>query len=478
MKPKGRSLLLSLFLSFLTSALSAQVPHSSHVWVISEENRSYEVVQNTMPYLMSVAGKYGLATQYYATTHNSISALMHQTAGQTVTTNDGTTATFNVDNIARQLILGGLTFRSYQESLPSAGFLGISSYPYVKRHNPLAYFTDVADSSMKFQIVPFTQLATDLRAHTTANFNWITPNLLHDAHDGTPQAADLWLSQNLPAILAAPEFQPGGDGLLLIVFDEGNIGSTPDNRCSAQVSQGCGGRVATVVIGPKVKPGYRSATWYNHESMLKTICVAMGLKSCPGAAQTAGAMSDFFGSSGPNGSTKPVVTIEALKNGQGVGTSLTLTAFATDSAHPLTGWAVYVDGALAYTTPGPTNSITPKLTLTAGAHQLHVRAWDNAGGFGDAYVSVTAAAPVVSIVEPAATAVATTFTISASATDSVAKVTGWAVYVDNVNVYQTPGPTNSISITKTLTSGTHKIIVRAWDSLGAWGDQTRTVTVQ
>jgi len=95
-----------------------------------------------------------------------------------------------------------------------------------------------------------------MAANKTPNYIYITPNLDEDAHDGTLAAADTWLSQHLPSILARPEFSPGGDGLLFVVWDEGNL--MGDNRCSSTVLSGCGGRIATLVIGPQVKPQYKS----------------------------------------------------------------------------------------------------------------------------------------------------------------------------------------------------------------------------
>lgn len=274
---------------------AAQVPPSRHVWIIAEENHSFEDAAASMPFLMELGRQYGIADQYYADMHNSISALMHLTAGQTVTTDDSTPDTFNVDNIVRHLTRARLTFRSYQEHLPSAGFLGLWSGPYVKRHNPLAYFSDVADSGLRFSLVPLPQLAADLANHATANYNYITPDLNHDAHDGSLQTADEWLRQYVPAILAQPEFQPGGDGLLFVVFDEGNLGGNIDFRCNATHSDpSCGGRVLTVLAGPNVKRGFHSDVFYNHESLLATVCRALHTDGCPGKADTAKAMEDFF----------------------------------------------------------------------------------------------------------------------------------------------------------------------------------------
>jgi phage terminase large subunit-like protein len=53
---------------------SAQVPQAGHVVLVVEENHSYgQVIGNSsMPYLNSLANKYGLAVNYYGNTHPSI----------------------------------------------------------------------------------------------------------------------------------------------------------------------------------------------------------------------------------------------------------------------------------------------------------------------------------------------------------------------------------------------------------------------
>ena len=129
--------------------------------------------------------------------------------------------------------------------------------------------------------------------NATPNYIYITPNTDEDAHNGTLAQADYWLSQHVPAVLARPEFKAGGDGLLFVVWDEGNL-SPDDNRCSATLSTGCGGRIATLVIGPQVKPAYQSNALNAHQNLLRTICDAMELSSCPGAGALAAPMTDFF----------------------------------------------------------------------------------------------------------------------------------------------------------------------------------------
>jgi acid phosphatase len=249
-----------------------------------EENHSYSSVigNSAMPYLNSLASKYGLATQYYANTHPSIGNYFMLTAGQIITKNDGLCSKVTQDNIVRHLLTAGKTWKSYAESLPYAGYTGCGSGYYVKRHNPLAYFSDVANSSEKYNLVPFTQFSKDLSNHTLPQFSFIVPNLIHDAHDGTLSAADSWLKANIAPLIGSPTFQK--DGILIVVFDE-SVGSD---------TQHGGGHVALVVIGPKVNAGTKSTKFYQHQNTLKTVMKALGLSSFPGTAGSAVAMTDFF----------------------------------------------------------------------------------------------------------------------------------------------------------------------------------------
>lgn len=182
----------------------------------------------------------------------------------------------------RHLLAAGKTFKAYAESLPSVGYTGCGVYPYVKRHNPLAYFSDVANSSEKSNLVPFSKFPTDLANHTLPQYSFIVPNLLHDAHDGTLSQADSWLKTNIAPLIASATFQQGG--ILMITSDEST---------TSDVQHG-GGHVAAVIIGPKVKPGYKSTTRYQHQNTLKTLMKALGLSSFPGAASGAQDMGEFF----------------------------------------------------------------------------------------------------------------------------------------------------------------------------------------
>ncbi|MBV8052519.1 MAG: hypothetical protein JOZ80_15120, partial [Acidobacteriaceae bacterium] len=362
------------------SAQTLSVPQSQHVWIVAEENHTYEEVvgNSAMPYFNSLAAKYGLATQYYSTQHNSLAALMWFVAGEEVTTDDNASGCFNVDNVVRHLLAQKLTWKAYQEDLPYAGFQGLSWANYVRRHNPLIDFTDSCSAAQVLNSVPFSELAADMQHNATPNLSYITPNLQHDAHDGSLAQADQWLSENIPAILARPEFQPGGDGLLFVFWDEGELDANgnPDNRCSAQINSGCGGRTATLLMGPQVKPGYRSSVLYSHVNLLATICAAMNFTSCPGAAALALPMSDFF---------NQVTISNPMPNAQ-VASPVRIQA-GTVNASPVYAIQIYVDNHLQYSSGG--NQVNTSLAMSPGKHNVVIQSWDREGGIHKSAVGIT-----------------------------------------------------------------------------------------
>src|SRR4051794_29267228 len=173
-------------LVWVTLNAQAQVPVAGHVAIVVEENHSYAgVIGNpNMPYLNSLASRYGLATNYYANTHPSIGNYFLLTTGQIVTNDSNFTGTVAADNLVRQMVAGGKTWKAYAESLASVGWTGGDQYPYVKRHNPFAYLTDVVNSPAQANnLVPFSQFAGDLANNQLPNFSYILPNQLNNGHD-------------------------------------------------------------------------------------------------------------------------------------------------------------------------------------------------------------------------------------------------------------------------------------------------------
>ena len=261
------------------------VPALGHVVIVLEENHSYSDVigSSAMPYLNQLATSGAVATQYFADTHPSIGNYFELTTGQIITNDDSFNQTLNVDDLPLELMTAGKTWKSYAESLPSVGYLGGDVYPYLRHHNPFTYFSDVMNSwPEQASLVPFTQFAQDLAANQLPNFSFVAPNALDDAHDGTLQQADTWLKTNIAPLVSNPTFQQ--DGLLIIVFDESEI---------TDFAHG-GGHVAMVMAGPRVKAGFKSTTFYQHQSTLRLILETLGAKHFPGDAASAPDMLEFF----------------------------------------------------------------------------------------------------------------------------------------------------------------------------------------
>ena len=274
---------------------SGKVPVVAHVFVLVEENHAYgSVIGNpAMPYTNSLAQQYALATQYYADRHNSLPNYFMLTVGDLVTTDDLYTGTVSEDNLVRAISGAGKSWRMYAESLPSAGYLGPTVVPYGKDHNPFTYFSDVLNSSSQASnIVPFTQLATDIQNNTLPDYAMIVPNLANDGHDCPGEASncsdtdklsniDSWVQTNVAPLISSSAFS---NSVLIYTWDESVISDLANG----------GGHVATILVGSSVRKGYQSTALYHHESTLRLTMELLGITDFPGAAATAPDMSEFF----------------------------------------------------------------------------------------------------------------------------------------------------------------------------------------
>jgi phosphatidylinositol-3-phosphatase len=273
------------------------VPAASHVFLVVLENHSFSQVIGSpaMPYLNSLASQGALATDYFANTHPSIGNYFMLTVGNEETNNDAFSGMVSDNNIVRALTQGGKSWKAYLESLPSVGYTGGDVLPlYLKQHNPFAYLSDVLNSSSQTaNMVPFSQFSSDLAANNLASFVFIAPNNENNAHDcpgGAAScadtdklaAADAWLRNNIDPLIHSSNF---GNSLLIITWDESVDTDTADG----------GGQVATVLIGPHVRGGFRSSMMHQHQDTLRTILQALGISNnLPNAAGTANTLGDML----------------------------------------------------------------------------------------------------------------------------------------------------------------------------------------
>jgi phosphatidylinositol-3-phosphatase len=366
---------------------------SHHVVVVMEENRSISEASEYMPYLKSLAAQYSQGMQVYSDSHGSWLAYGELTSGMApfggegdggICNGDGCTQTINIDNLVRHFITQGVTWRGYFQSMPEIGYIGVQYGEYVKRHNPFAFYSNIVniipEQRNMYPADPY--MLDDIENNRLANFTWISPDLDHDAHNGSDDqqalaAADQYLQTFLPQLLESPPFQPGGDGVLLVSFDEGELSG--DNECGGYPDPNdCGGHIWHVLIGPNVNQGYESDTVYKQGSQLRMICDLLGLTSCPGDGETSWGMSEFFSGTPQCTATqdKTMKICSPASNGR-VTSPVQLTAAARDNEHPITGIVAYANSQIVAESPdGVLNAL---VSLSPGNYNLVIRAWDTTG---------------------------------------------------------------------------------------------------
>lgn len=341
---------------------SAAGPAIGHIYVIMEENTSYEdVIGNTAdaPYLNSLAQTYGFAANYYGVTHPSLPNYVATTAGDFFGTHSDTPSQrFDAKNIVDQLEGKNLTWAAYMQSMPSVGYTG-DQYPatgsglYVSKHNPFVLFNDVRNSPARLQRTkPVEQLSSDLATGTAPNFTFIAPDQCHDMHGVSPKSAAQygmpWCGYPPDFVVSHPLVRAGddyakqlvntimssnawtSDSAIVITWDENeSSGQSSPNRgyasstgcCASPAGEG-GGRVPAIVITGNATHTV-SLVPYNHYSLLRTIQDNFGLgclaNTCNAAVQP---MTDLFTSTGgmyPLSQTLGfAVTFTSATPGQGI----------------------------------------------------------------------------------------------------------------------------------------------------------------
>ena len=261
---------------------AAKLPNWSHVYVIYFENKEYSSVvgSSSAPFINSLVAKYGLSTGFYAERHPSEPNYIALTSGGLQGTTDDGTYNLNVDNLFMQVERSGRTWASVQQGWPGGCFTGTSSAAvvdgvgkagaYVRKHNPAISYTSISGNPA--ECAKITNMASFNPAG--ASFQFITPNMINDMHDGTVADGDNWLKAFLPKITGSSAF---ANSVVFVTFDEG---TTNVNG---------GGHIMTIAITPGMTAGFKQSATYTHYSMLRTIEQAWGLP-CLGSAGSAATM--------------------------------------------------------------------------------------------------------------------------------------------------------------------------------------------
>jgi phospholipase C len=229
-------------------------------------------------------------------------------------TQPGQPQLFTNQHLVKLLENAGISWKAYAEPDFGSPVFDVCplDFTYIDvEHLAFVYFNDVnqglnpQSSECISHVRTYYELATDLANQTSARYNFITPNLCHDGHEGvSPCSAlestdntlrsDTWLKQNVPLILNSAEYQRGG--ALFIIWDEAED--------SGKFSDG---PIGMFLLSPFAKGGgkkaYSNSIHYDHSSTLKTLEEIFGVQPLLGAAANGQTndLSDFFkGGNGNN----------------------------------------------------------------------------------------------------------------------------------------------------------------------------------
>ena len=246
------------------------LPNFSHVYVIIFENKEYSSIvgSSSAPYINSLIAKYGLSTNFYGRAPSVRAQLHRPDLGR----HAGRRRRRRLQPGREQPLRSGRPRRAgpgtpYQQGYPGNCFTGSSSSAvvdgvgksgaYVRKHDPAISYTSISGNAAKCANI--TNLASFDPA--AANFQFITPNMINDMHDGTVADGDNFLKAFLPKITTSAAF---ANSVVFVTFDEGttnvngggHIATHRDHaEHDARLQGQCVHTPTTRCFGPSSRPG-------------------------------------------------------------------------------------------------------------------------------------------------------------------------------------------------------------------------------
>jgi hypothetical protein len=251
-------------LTCTASAAEPRVPAFERIVVVFFENKeSARVLGHPQGRTFTAyATAHANITRYYGVTHPSLPNYIAFVSGSTQGIRSNCTRCIvSARSLADTIEASGRTWKTYAEGLPYPGYMGAVSGRYAKKHNPFAYFRNIAASPARrrAQIVPFTHFGPDLRADRLPDFSLIIPDMCNSMHDCSVSVGDAWMRRLLPGLLKLP------NAVIFVLFDEGTTAVRG------------GGHIPALAIGSAVRPSSRYTAVTDHYGALRTIEEAWGL---------------------------------------------------------------------------------------------------------------------------------------------------------------------------------------------------------
>ncbi len=271
---------------------NTSVPSFDHVYVIMMENKEISSVVGSpdAPYINQLVQQNGVATDYTGISHPSEPNYLALWSGSTNGVSDDNVHDLSAPTIADQLEAAGKSWMVYAENYPVSQ-AGDTCYTdataqngedgtgnYVRRHNPAMSFTSLSSNAQRCaqHVTDFTHFDA-----STADFNFIVPNLCNDMHDCPVASGDSWLQSWLGANILNTSTWANTNSAVIITWDEGSTNT------------GGGGVIPTIIITKHTTKGFSSPSPANHYTLLRTIQEAFGL-GCLSASCNNGDLAQFF----------------------------------------------------------------------------------------------------------------------------------------------------------------------------------------
>ncbi len=249
-------------------------PRPAHLIVVVEENHAFEQVigSGKAPFLDRLATHGTLLTDYHAITHPSLPNYVALLSGRTGRIrSDCTGCTIPGRTLIDQLEARHISWAAYLQGLPRPCSAVARSGAYTEAVDPFMHAADIRHHPTRCdRVLPFRRFRADLAAGRLPTVVFVMPDLRHEMHSGSVRVADAWLRRLVGELRAGPVWRQ--DSRLVVTFDESDRSDV--RSCCGGL--GRGGRVATIVAGPRVPAG-RDPTPYTHYSLLRSIEAAFGL---------------------------------------------------------------------------------------------------------------------------------------------------------------------------------------------------------